>query len=345
MNWENAFWCENDDFCREVLKFWFPKSIGYGDITKQSFREWRYRIDILTAGFPCQPFSNAGKRKGANDYRYLWPWVYKDVREIRPPWFIGENVDGIASMVQPGTETQVESQASLFEAPDTETILEQEYTLGVICRDLEREGYQVQPYIIPACSVGAPHQRYRCFIIAHSDRNDAGRRRFRKAGQKKRKGQGEQEKRERVRSILERTGEKRITTHSGSEQLQERTQEGISENREKDKSRLDYWTERFGNSGIVADAYKFNGNDGGFCTSEIPQLKTSGIFQMPGWSEFPTQSPVLGGNDGFSDSLDGITFSKWRSESVKGYGNAIVPQVAYEIFKAIETVERNLQIP
>jgi DNA (cytosine-5)-methyltransferase 1 len=140
MGWENAFWCENDEFCRRILKYWFKNSIGYEDITTQSFRQWRGRIDILTAGFPCQPFSTAGKRNGAEDDRYLWPVVYRAIKDIRPPWFVGENVNGITSMVQPGKETDVESQASLFEADYKETVLCEEYVTETICRDLESAG-------------------------------------------------------------------------------------------------------------------------------------------------------------------------------------------------------------
>lgn len=115
MGWENAFWCEIDDFCRTVLSYWFPNSKKYANIKETDFTPWRGKIDVLTGGFPCQPFSVAGQRKGAADDRYLWPEMLRAIREIRPTWVIGENVAGILSMVQPGDEITVESQASLFE--------------------------------------------------------------------------------------------------------------------------------------------------------------------------------------------------------------------------------------
>ena len=167
MGWDNAFWCEIDNFPRTVLSYWFPKSKGYGNIKETDFKFWRGKIDVLTGGFPCQPFSVAGQRKGQEDDRYLWPEMLRAIREIRPTWVIGENVGGIISMVQPGSEVTVESQASLFEASDKETLLEQEYIVETVCRDLEQEGYSIQPIVIPACAVEAPHRRDRIFFIAY----------------------------------------------------------------------------------------------------------------------------------------------------------------------------------
>lgn len=157
MGWKNAFHCEINPFCNEILKYWFPNSEHYEDITKTDFSQWKGRIDVLTGGFPCQPFSLAGQRKGADDNRYLWPHMLRAIREIRPAWVIGENVAGILTMVQPGKETEVGSQASLFEEDNRKRILlRQEYVVETICKDLEREGYSVQPLLIPACAVELP---------------------------------------------------------------------------------------------------------------------------------------------------------------------------------------------
>ncbi len=84
MRWENLFSCEVDEFCNRVLKHHYPKAKHYGNIFEQDFREWRGRVDVLTAGFPCQPFSFAGKRNGAEDDRYLWPEVLRVIKEVRP---------------------------------------------------------------------------------------------------------------------------------------------------------------------------------------------------------------------------------------------------------------------
>lgn len=114
LGWINIFDCEIGAFCRKVLEYHFPNSVHYGDITKQIFKEWRGKIDVLSGGFPCQPFSLAGQRKGADDNRYIWPQMLRVIREIRPTWVVGENVAGILTMVQPGAEVEVGGQASLF---------------------------------------------------------------------------------------------------------------------------------------------------------------------------------------------------------------------------------------
>ena len=102
LGWENAFHCEINPFGRAVLEYWFPESKSYEDITKTDFRCWRGRIDVLTGGFPCQPFSYAGKRKGRDDDRYLWPHMHRVINEVRPTWVVCENVGGITTMVEGG---------------------------------------------------------------------------------------------------------------------------------------------------------------------------------------------------------------------------------------------------
>ena len=102
LGWENAFHCEINPFGRRVLDYWFPDSVSYEDITKTDFTPWRGKVDILTGGFPCQPFSYAGKRKGREDERYLWPQMLRAIDEIRPTWVVGENVAGFTTMVEGG---------------------------------------------------------------------------------------------------------------------------------------------------------------------------------------------------------------------------------------------------
>lgn len=166
MGWQNLFHCEIQEFPRKVLEYWYPKSISYEDIKKTDFKKWRGRVDVLTGGFPCQPFSIAGKRAGADDNRYLWPEMLRAIREIQPAWFVGENVAGIISMVQPGEEAEMGCTDDLFEQNYIYR-KDQEYTLHVICKDLERAGFEVQPFVIPACAVGAPHRRDRVWIVAY----------------------------------------------------------------------------------------------------------------------------------------------------------------------------------
>lgn len=114
MGWHNAFHCKINEFCTKILNYHFQDAEHYTDITRTDFSKWRGRIDVLSGGFPCQPFSLAGQRKGADDNRYLWPQMLRAIREIRPTWVVGENVTGILTLVQPGAEVEVGGQASLF---------------------------------------------------------------------------------------------------------------------------------------------------------------------------------------------------------------------------------------
>lgn len=332
MGWENLFHCEINEWCQKVLRFHFPKSIQYDDITRTDFAPWRGKVDVLTGGFPCQPFSTAGKRRGAEDDRYLWPEMLRAIREIRPAWVIGENVAGILSMVQPGSEVTVESQASLFETSDKETLLEQEYVIETVCRDLEREGYSVQPILIPACGVGAPHKRYRVWFIA-SDRSDA-----RIEGLR-------QKRKDKVHGCL-------VATDTYGEKLQKWLKNNGREIEEENIARLDNGVERSCCIRAFADSDNERLSTIGITdriSSEEREKKRRCLMQYTSndwpalsaerWKDFPTQPPVCRRNDGLPFDVDylAISFTKWRQESIKAYGNAIVPQVAFEIFKAIET--------
>lgn len=130
---------ENNDYCREVLKKHWPAVPCHYDITTIDWG-WIPRVDLVCGGFPCQPFSAAGKRRGADDDRYLWPEVVRCLAVLRPTWFLGENVYGLLHLG-----------------------IEQMYA------DLEALGYQVAILGIPACAVDAPHLRKRIWILAHAE--------------------------------------------------------------------------------------------------------------------------------------------------------------------------------
>ena len=165
MGWQNLFHCEIQEFPRKVLDYWFPNSESYEDITKTDFTKWHGKVDVLTGGFPCQPFSLAGRRKGADDNRYLWPQMLRAIRQIHPTWVVGENVAGIKTMVESCQVTQMGRTDHLFEENHLYRE-ESRFTLDKICADLEAEGYSVQPIVIPACAIGAPHRRDRVWIVA-----------------------------------------------------------------------------------------------------------------------------------------------------------------------------------
>lgn len=302
VGWKNVFHCEINPFGRRVIEYHFPETKSYEDVTTTDFSEYRGRIDVLTAGFPCQPFSVAGQRKGAEDNRYLWPEVVRVIREVRPTWVVGENVAGILTMVQPGEETEMGSDYTLFGENDRKRVLlRQEYVLETICRDLEREGYTVQPYIIPACAVGAPHRRDRVWFVANRDSVRFGRRKNKQEPISWCKSKAND-------SVSRQNGVIADTQCDRSNKICKNIQSKISNGKRIDSNGLQ-WNDTLCQS-IPADR----------------------------WKDFPTQSPVCSGDDEFSTRLDGITFSKWRQESIKAYGNAWVPAVAYEIFKAIQIV-------
>ena len=333
MGWKNVFHCEINPFGRKILDYWFPNSKSYEDITKTDFTEWRGKINVLTGGFPCQPFSCAGQRKGAEDDRYLWPEMLRAIREIQPDWVVGENVAGILTMVQPGSETELGREESLFgEDNRKRTLHRQEYVVETVCNDLEREGYSVQPVVIPACAVGAPHRRDRVFFIAH--RADAG---------------NEVVQQERTDGALS----DKYVTHTDGKKLQKRLETGRRTDEAGNRARMDNGIERFGSLRNAPDSSSEGLSTLRFPTSiekkkrenedGCPVQPAGNVRRTPfaeRWKNFPTQSPVCSRDDGVFTGLDGIAFSKWRQESIKAYGNAIVPQVMYEIFLAIESIEK-----
>ena len=396
MGWENAFHCEINPFCNEILKYWFSDSEHYEDITKTDFSQWKGRIDVLTGGFPCQPFSLAGQRKGADDNRYLWPHMLRAIREIRPAWVIGENVAGILTMVQPGKETEVGSQTSLFGEDNRKRILlRQEYVVETICKDLERERYSVQPLLIPACAVGAPHRRDRVWFVArlitdtacrgsggtphesccenerqngyktqqpfvrgcvrassHSDgercnnRSDNWKERPICYDQKRYSEENQSERTERKRRTCENGSVASDSQCSGSGQIQQKIQSKQSDGNSFDRNGSEWDVTYSDTPRLSALRLPSNTETEGWKDENGQPLQSSsnarGTLLTDWWQNFPTQSPVCRGNDGVPFNVDNLTipFTKWRQESIKGYGNAIVPQVILEIFKAIEEVEQ-----
>ncbi len=137
--YENVGFCDNSQFCQAIIKKNFKNAKIYSDIRHLDGNKIK-KLDLLTGGFPCQPFSFAGKRRGKDDDRYLWPEMLRVIREARPRWIIGENVAGIISMA-----------------------------LDKILADLEREGYETQTFVIPAAAQNAPHRRDRVWIVGHDD--------------------------------------------------------------------------------------------------------------------------------------------------------------------------------
>lgn len=165
--------CEIDEYCQKVLKKHWPTIPIFKDIRNLKGEEIG-PVDLICGGFPCQPFSVAGKRDGTSDDRHLWPEMLRLISETKPTWIIGENVAGITSMELELGPFEVESR-TLTTGAESDYLLsvlsrQEIMLLDAICRDLECEGYEVQPVIIPACAVDAKHRRDRVWIIAHNEK-------------------------------------------------------------------------------------------------------------------------------------------------------------------------------
>lgn len=333
MGWDNVFHVEWNPWCRKVLEHHFPNSESFTDVKQFDGSAWRGRVDIISGGFPCQPYSAAGKRLGKDDERHLWPEMLRIIREVAPTYVVGENVRGLTNW----------NGGVVFEE---------------VCADLEAAGYEVWTGILPAAGVGAPHRRDRVWFVAHANGGADVRTPGRHAGTST--GEGIPERHE-VRipdqsgdvrdaadtacSIGQRTRDARpwwdgFTDNGGNGHAADTDGTGFKEHIAAAES----GEPRFGAGHGGADDGNANGERKGQIREIQRKNKTAepkGIGGQSRWDRFPTQSPVCGGNDGLPRELDRITFSKWRNESIKAYGNAIVPQVAYQIFKVIQQTHEN----
>ena len=281
MGWENVFHCEWNPFGQKVLKYYWPNAISYHDITKTDFTIHRGAIDIITGGFPCQPYSSAGKRLGKDDERHLWPEMLRCIREVSPRWIVGENVRGLTNWNGGMVFDEVQA-------------------------DLEAIGYEVLPFLLPACAVNAPHRRDRIWFIANATSDAISRQ------------NGE--------SIEVKSGRQTINEQINGQQF-----ETIQFKRLDDLS----WNAT--DSSNIRQEYALENR-------ELEGRRFRQPYQRNAWDSFPSVSPICDGDDGLSNRLDGITFPKWRNESIKAGGNAVVPQVVYQIFKAIESFNNQNQI-
>jgi DNA (cytosine-5)-methyltransferase 1 len=284
--------CDNEPFAQAVLAKHWPNAPIYGDIrtltadaeARQQFElamerkpkkkigaSFESDIDLLTGGFPCQPFSHAGRRRGTEDDRYLWPEMLRIIREFHPRWIIGENVGGLVTWNDGMVLEKVQS-------------------------DLESEGYEVQTFVIPACAINAPHRRDRVWIVAHAQR--FGRRKGSKLALEadpKKRGEGP----------IEFAGSDSDAPDADDERLEGRQRkEALGHSRQRNRS---------------------------------------GGSQGAGWNENWTQvaTRLCRVDDGISKRLDarGRIAKANRGSRLKALGNAIVPQVAAEIMRAIKAAD------
>jgi len=295
VGWENVAHVEIDDWCNRIVKQHFPKSICYTDIKKFDGTIYRGTIDIISGGFPCQPFSVAGNQRGEEDNRYLWPEMLRVISEIKPAFVVGENVYGIVSL-----------------------------SLDQVLSDLEAIGYTTETFIVPACAVNAPHRRDRVWIIGYTKHAGFNGTKNGKGSSERGNGnkKGQNEICEPKRPTLSRNDV--ANTHNGfSEQQEEEIQTG------RNATDNIYGNAAYTNS----NGQQRQGKLGGRLRTEqseerkINRTKHEDKFKR-NW--FEVASELCRVDDGLPNRVDRI----------KGLGNAIVPQVAFQIFTAIDFVLR-----
>lgn len=305
MGWETVAFVEKDRFCGRVLNKNFPGVPVHDDIFTFSGKPFRDRIDILTGSTPCQPFSQAGQRKGSNDERHLFPEFLRVVQEVKPAWICLENVFGLLNI----------EDGRVFEAYNT---------------SLESEGYSVQTVCIPASAIGAPHRRDRLWIVAHtkSEREHSGHRE--------------------IQSTDGEISERYNDAESGNADLCDATDATGERPGETRQLRCDKPTQR--TSGINSDdtnsavsGRRKECKNGVRCREGIGERPRAGFghdaWNRP-WIEVATEFCRV--SYGLSDELHESRMPDGRDNRVnrlKALGNSVIPQICYEIFKAIKYAE------
>ncbi len=248
---------ENEKWCQKILNKNFSEVPIHEDIKTYKGCD----ADVVVGGFPCQPFSIAGKGKATQDDRHLWPDMFRVIKETKPTWVIGENVRNIISI-------------------SDGMVLEQVYL------DLESEGYEVQSFIIPASAVNAPHQRYRTWIVAYSRRTLQSRAKFRRKNENEiGKGYANQSER---------------SSKTSESDVADTDSKGLQRTKQHET---------------------YNGET-------KTQYTTAQCFEEKGyyWEFEPNVGRVANGIPN-------------RVDRLRGLGNAIVPQIAYQIGMAIKGAE------
>ena len=299
---ETIAFVEKEPFCQKVLKKHWNDVPIIDDIRKIKGEDYD-SATIVSGGFPCQPFSVAGKQKGTDDDRYLWDETIRVVAECKPRWFIGENVDGLVNIQDGMVLRQVQD-------------------------DLEKEGFQVQCLVIPASGVGAWHQRKRIWIIAYSEHNGL----YRPKGDATIKSSNQSEEWVSIGDDKNVSNTKCLGFSERSSIRGLHKKESNDSNKFSDKSKTRTEKRNVSNSiskGLENDVIQ---SDNKQTTKTKINSDRSFEKQQTWWQ---AQSELRGVPNGVSYELHSD-----RANRIKALGNSIVPQIAEQLFKSIIYAEQ-----
>lgn len=329
--WENVATVEIDQKLNRRFAKKYPNATQYEDIRQTDLLPYRGAIDVVSAGWPCQPVSSAGKRKGRDDLRFLWPESIRGIREIQPEWVVGENVRGIVSI----------ERGMVFEQ---------------VCADLENEGYEVQPFLLPAAGVNAPHERYRVWFVAHRN------------GQR---GKGQQSEsvfgtgKEQSPFAPDHTGLAFIADAAGCGRQRPWRTEGSDQS----ENNTEVGTGVFSEFSGLSSERTYSHPNGQRCQKFDPPGQPGWPGSNPWsnfdvWTEWTSEPPICIVDDGLPVGLDVArlradlgrlypaateknieraiqkTITAYRNEMIKAYGNSVVWQIPYRIFMAINQYDQ-----
>lgn len=336
LGWRTVAFCERDQFCQQVLAKNFPGIPIYDDVYIFPSEPFRGRIDVLTGGFPCQPFSQAGKRLGVHDERHLFPEMLRIIREVQPTWFVLENVNGLTTMALETRDVKVgRTKYSRDETlDDYEAIYTREEVmlLNRICEDLEREGYAIQPIIIPAVALEADHERKRIWFVGRRNATDADSLRMRTRSRDVQASNGDVSERY---YDAEPCNSNHNVSNAGCEYGSRRPYAGEPETQSGERLAARFEQATANASARNAWDTESTGFKSGINGSRQMQY---GRTSERTWPEAAARFCRM--DDGTSDELDFAGARDNRANRLKALGNAIYWPCAYEIFAAIEKVEQ-----
>lgn len=322
--WDPKAWVEIEPYCQLVLQKNFPEALGFADVKEFNYATYKSilrargdrdrRIDCITGGFPCQPYSEAGKQRGNSDDRAIWPQMLRVIKEIRPTWVVGENVAGLVRM-------------------DGGNIL------AGILSSLEEAGYETSCFIIPAIGLGAPHKRQRIWIVGYSADADSKRKLQQKRCYRRSRGRvGDQD------SITEDTISRRLRHREDVERLSGDGELGDTSPGVSDRIRVQSTGPDTGRISSQRDGLRAEQ------TSQWPSneysYSTDGHTWKEDWVSVATR--VCRVDDGIPGRVDGpgqlpagtpIKKAAGRGHRLKALGNSIVWQIPYQIFNTINRIQ------